>query len=288
MFYTTRPLLLHSRRRLPIEARTKLAQDRITLFDIPFDVPGRALSPSVWKTRYSLNYKRIPFVTQWVDLVDVEPLCKSLGIATLSNRRFDNRQLYTLPVIYDPKSNHIVSDSMRIAQYLDEEYPDPEYPPLIKKGTEGLTQGFIHARELALAPVHQFVVPLVAQRLHLSPRSQEYFRRTREMWFKVGNLEEILPDGDTRVVEWGKVKAGMDLIDSWYRAVGGTEGQSQQGWIMGGQPCFSDFNVAAALRWMKSVWGESSPEWSDVKLWNEGRWARMLDDCKAYENGVHL
>ncbi|THU78683.1 hypothetical protein K435DRAFT_786154 [Dendrothele bispora CBS 962.96] len=48
-----------------------------------FDIPSKigAWSPNTWKTRYSLNYKGIPYKTVWVESPDIAKTLKDLVIA---------------------------------------------------------------------------------------------------------------------------------------------------------------------------------------------------------------
>lgn len=53
---------------------------------------------------------------------------------------------YTLPIIYDPSTDRVVADSLEIAKYLDEQYP--ETPNVIPPGTDALQAMwacFLHA-----------------------------------------------------------------------------------------------------------------------------------------------
>ncbi|TFY51247.1 hypothetical protein EVJ58_g10668, partial [Rhodofomes roseus] len=106
---------------VPVEMATS-ETDVIILYDIPSTVPGNAWSANTWKTRFALNYKGIPYRTQWVEYPDIAPLLTSLGVSpnTPSTWTFP----YTLPAIYDPRTRTVLMDSIKIARYLDETYPD--------------------------------------------------------------------------------------------------------------------------------------------------------------------
>jgi glutathione S-transferase len=85
----------------------------------------------------NLNYKRIPYKTVWVEYPYIKPLYLELKQepTTIANGKPE----YTLPAIHDPNTGTFVSDSFRIAQYLDKTYPDR---PLIPEGTAGLQSAF--------------------------------------------------------------------------------------------------------------------------------------------------
>ncbi|PSR72266.1 hypothetical protein PHLCEN_2v11858 [Hermanssonia centrifuga] len=89
--------------------------------------------------RYSLNYKGLPYRTEWVEYPDIEVLCIRIGAPPTSTKH--GRPRYTLPVIYDPSTNSVISDSVDIAKYLDETYPDT--PKLLPAGTEAFQAMFL-------------------------------------------------------------------------------------------------------------------------------------------------
>ena len=72
--------------------------------------------------RYALAYKGIPFRTEWVGWADIEVISRALG-ATPTGKKASGGPFYTVPMIYDPNTGEIVSDSLKIAIYLDNTYP---------------------------------------------------------------------------------------------------------------------------------------------------------------------
>jgi hypothetical protein len=70
-----------------------------------------------------LNYKGLAYKTEWIEYPDIADLCKKIGAEPTMIRK-DGRPYYSLPVIQDPKTGAVISDSARIAEYLDETYPD--------------------------------------------------------------------------------------------------------------------------------------------------------------------
>jgi Glutathione S-transferase, N-terminal domain len=96
----------------------------ITLYDIP-TTQQELWSPNTWKTRYSLNYKKLPFRTEWVEYPDIASLYKKNGIPLVKTRQ--GKSVTTLPLIKDDTSGTpvFVAESFEIAKYLDKTYPDP-------------------------------------------------------------------------------------------------------------------------------------------------------------------
>ncbi|KAJ6608977.1 hypothetical protein B0H10DRAFT_2065911 [Mycena sp. CBHHK59/15] len=231
----------------------------IVFYDIPSKLPDKAWSPNTWKTRYALNYKGIPYKTVWLEYPQIEPVSRELGAAPTSNKP-DGRPHYTLPMIHDPRTGAVVSDSAKIAAYLDKTYPDT--PPVLPASTAGFYRVFEDAALPLLAP------------LILNPVSEEYFRRTREETFGK-KLEELVPKGDAHTEAWQKVKDTFAKLDGWIRANG-----EDSKYIMGDTLCFADIWMASYVLWISMV----RPDlWKEVKLWNGGRWERLLKDTEKYQ-----
>lgn len=50
----------------------------MVLYDIPSKPRCHGWSVNPWKTRMALNYKRIPYKTEWTELPDLAPKLKKL------------------------------------------------------------------------------------------------------------------------------------------------------------------------------------------------------------------
>ncbi|KAF8878316.1 hypothetical protein BD779DRAFT_1613060 [Infundibulicybe gibba] len=174
----------------------------ITFYDIPSTMPGNAWSPNTWKTRFSLNFKGLAYKTEWVEYPDIEPLCKKLGAAPTETKPTGEPH-YTLPVIFDPRTKRAISDSVVIAKYLDEQYP--ETPKLFPKGTHALQHAFMDAYVQTLDSLWGFALPQAC--IRLGPGSEPYFRRTREKSFGM-KMEALVPTGAARAEKLAQVEAG--------------------------------------------------------------------------------
>ena len=153
----------------------------ITLYDIPSSIPG-TWSAHVCKARwehcfqfrrtwYSLNrdhlravfnYKGIPYRTEWVEVPDIEPLSKKLGINPTGQKK-DGSPFYTLPAIYDPATGTAIADSFAIAEYLENTYP--ETPSVFPKESAALQKAFEPTLVQNICPAWPFIIPAVAVKL---------------------------------------------------------------------------------------------------------------------------
>ena len=123
---------------------------------------------------FILNYKRVPYRTQWVEFADVENTLRSIG-AQPSSVRSDGRPVYSLPVIVDPRQGHgrptVLSRADTIAEYLESTYPAR---PIFPDGSRALQSLFVHyVQEVLAKPLLPILVPLSHQRL--PERSQAHF-----------------------------------------------------------------------------------------------------------------
>ncbi|KAF8990471.1 hypothetical protein BDQ17DRAFT_1313825 [Cyathus striatus] len=244
----------------------------ITFYDIPSALPINAWSPNTWKTRYCLNFKGLEYKTEYVEYPDIEALSKKLGIPPTQYKP-DGSPYYSLPAIYDSSTGVAIAESMEIAKYLDKTYPDS--PKLIPEGTQGFHYTFLFAYDEVLSPLWAFILPKVAT--YLNPRSEEYFTRTRSAMYGK-NLQDVVPQGAEREEEWAKFKKNLSKASKWFENNGG-----KGPYIMGDMISFADCVLVAFLFWIKISWGEESPEWKDIKSWDDGRWDKLVHGFKKYE-----
>ncbi|KAH9930239.1 uncharacterized protein B0H18DRAFT_873330 [Fomitopsis serialis] len=243
--------------------------DSIIFYDIPSSVPGSAWSPNTWKTRFALNYKGIPYRTEWVEYTEIASLLTSLGVeASPSPISF------TLPAIYDPRTGTAMMDSLKIARYLDETYPDT--PVLLPPDTRVFQHAF---QDALLSAVHMKLIPLLicACVTKLNPPSEAYFREAREVTFGC-TVEELSPP-EKRPEQWDAVEKGFGVLASWVETAG-----DDRLLLTGGGPAgdasrvrHADISIAGLLIWVRAIYGEESEEWRRVKSFDGGRWKRFLD-----------
>ncbi|EMD40020.1 CsMn06 [Gelatoporia subvermispora B] len=247
----------------------------IQFYDIPGNAtPDKAWSPNTWKTRYTLNFKGIPYKTIWVEYPDIASVCKEIGAEPTSIR--PDGPYYTLPVIHDPSTGKTISDSAAIARYLDKTYPDT--PVVIPPETDALHAAFNFAFSeaivRALAPIM-----LPATNAQLNPRSEEFFRRTREESAGGVKLEDWAPPGsEKRAKAWEKIRAGFGQIAKWLSADG-----NDKLLFLGDKVSYADITIVGWVIWVKRVLGPDSAEWKDFETWDDGKWAKQLALFEKYE-----
>ncbi|KAI0075967.1 hypothetical protein K474DRAFT_1598958 [Panus rudis PR-1116 ss-1] len=248
---------------------------RIILYDITGSIPGKAWSPNTWNTRYTLNYKQIPFEVIWVDYPDIEAVCKRIGAKPTATKP-DGRDHYTFPVIVDPSTEAVVSDSFNIALYLDATYP--KTPRVIPQGAEMLQAAFFHGFVLNQLTMPTFAPLIVAEWDHLAGRGRTWFRETREAAY--GELEEVagLKDRVKRERLWRAAEKGWESLAEWWVLQG--DGPFAMGDILS----FADIAIAGLMTWILTICGEDSSDWKRVESWSGGRWKGLLQQFERYQS----
>ncbi|KAJ2912614.1 hypothetical protein MD484_g7806, partial [Candolleomyces efflorescens] len=255
----------------------------ITLFDIPSTVG--TWSPNVWRTRYTLDYKKIPYKVEWVEYPDLPTTLSSHGIGP-GGRKPDGSSYYSVPSILDiddatGETKKALSDSIEIAKYLDEAYPDtPKVLPQDTTDLEGVVAfagGFI----MTWLPAFMIICRAMLPKLH--PTSREFFRKVRAkdaQRFYPGyeTLEDIPFSNDDKEAAWKRFK------ESWIKNLAAHENLAQGKWFLGeGRVGFADFVIGGVLLWFKTMFGEDSEEWKDVAQWEGGKWAIFVEGLKDYQ-----
>jgi glutathione S-transferase len=126
-------------------------------------------------------------------------------------------------------------DSMPIAQFIEATYPEP---PLLLSSELGSE---IEAKaRAAVGPL--FRSSLMPREIHiLSPRSQEYFRRTREAMLG-HRLEDLLSEE--------KEEQGWKAVSEDAHAAGELmlTHRADGPFVLGAQPSYTDFFIAGSLQ----------------------------------------
>jgi len=235
----------------------------------------------MWKARLALNYKRIPYRTEWISYPDVKPTLSVRGF-TPAGKEYDGSPLYTCPSILDPTvpAPTPVTDSLEIAFYLEKAYPST--PSLFPEGTKDAQLKFMQAvTELVIKPVRPLVMSGVPSSLE-DPRGSEYFIRTRHLrWGRP--LESLCPAGsEERKETWEKLKRGLDEIAEAYDK--NIEGNGE--YFTGRSITYADIFLVATFLWTKFIPCDRDEGvksvWEIIQGLNGGRWAKLVAKFDDY------
>ncbi|KAK0101763.1 hypothetical protein ONS95_006916 [Cadophora gregata] len=212
------------------------AEPEIILYDLAC-IKNVCFSPIVWRIRMILNYKKVPYRTIFLEFPDIEPTLKGLGIPPSTSTP---PILYTVPAITHLPTNTHLMDSLPIAEFLTTTYPSPPLPLTSPLGTQ--IQSI--ARSLLSST---FRASLLPREIHiLSPKSQDYFRRTREA--TLGHRMEELLEGEKEEKAWEESKEGWKEVGELLLT-----NREKGGFVLGEVPSYADFFVAGALQCARVV-----------------------------------
>ena len=209
-----------------------------------------------------MSYKGLPFVTVWVEYSEIATVMKSIGAKQI--KRPDGSDVYTLPVVSDPNTGALITDSIEIASYLEKTYPEK---PIFPHNSEALIRAFDTAFTDLTIPALKFLIGRSAE--VMSPDSAEFLKNARSKDFKLP-WDEIVSEGSKRQME-EHLEKGHNTLYEWYQKSNGK-------WIMGDTFSYADIIVASYLLWYKRVMKED--EWAWIGSLNGGKWVQVLEDME--------
>ncbi|KXT13826.1 hypothetical protein AC579_35 [Pseudocercospora musae] len=220
-----------------------------------YDLPSRGSKPTAWslnpwKARLVLNYKSIPYQTQWIEYPDIAPSFKSLGISP-NDPTVNPNATYSSPAITLPDGRHIM-DSLAIAHELEKLYPSPS----LKFDKAGEMQSAVLKVNKALVPI---IIPRIPE-LILNDSSKEYFLETRAKRFGKP-LPELARTADVGTC-WEEAKAGLHEISALL--AGTHDGRT---FVLGEEVSFADFVLAGFWRFLERV-DVDGDLWARVKTFD--------------------
>ncbi|UKZ80931.1 hypothetical protein TrVFT333_008696 [Trichoderma virens FT-333] len=194
------------------------SEPQIILYDLAC-TKGVCFSPVVWRIRLLLNYKQISYKTVFLEMPDIGPTLKELGVAPM-----------TLPLAIESTTQFPPSTIWR-----------PTDPP-VQLTSELGSEIELKIRSLVAPTFYRSAMPREVN--ILSPRAQEYFRSSREARFGK-TLEELLEGEEER---WKAVDADRHAVGELMRT-----NKALGPFILGAQPSYSDFFIAGSLQSVKVI-----------------------------------
>jgi len=203
----------------------------VTLFDIPSK--GKTCwSPNTWKSRLALAYKGVPFKTEWVEYPDIKPTFPHLS--TLE------KPLVTLPIIKvnENGNDKLVTDSWDIAEYLEEHVTTGNSLFRGNMASHFFFQQYL--MNLVTVPLRYLLIPRVPH--VLLPRSEEYFRRTRQEQFGQPLNEMLAKDPQPHIIEF---KSALKPIHLTLRKT--------KAFLAGDHLTYSDIILLSLFLWVRDT-----------------------------------
>ncbi|KAE9406724.1 hypothetical protein BT96DRAFT_971732 [Gymnopus androsaceus JB14] len=259
---------------------TRQSNSMITLYDttVQQGYGSQPWAPNIWRVRFILNYKRLPYKTVWVEFADVEATLRGIG-APPSTFRSDGRPVYTLPVLTDPTQSPytpvVLSNTNNISEYLESTYPSPAVFP---QGSRALQSLFVHyIQEVFAKPLLPIMVPISHQQL--SDRSQRHLRNHSSSLSAAYNppthsSSHPLPPGPQREQAWLAVKEQFDFLDT---ILAKNSGDGDGIVAMGREVSYADFALCSVLVWIVRI---APHDWARVRSWNGDSGILCYSICK--------
>ncbi|KAG6335458.1 hypothetical protein ID866_3632 [Astraeus odoratus] len=186
-------------------------------------------------------------------------------IRAAPNKRFDGSILYTLPVLSDPNTGAVITDSLQIAEYLEKTYPEK---PIFPNQTKALIHVYDAAYFSQIRP--SCVFPIMRVKDILNERSVDYFVTTRQKTYN-REFSQLSMEGPEREQHWATLEEGYSTIKSWYD-------KSDGKWLVGDLFSYADIVTGSWLLWMKKVLHRD--EWERIASWHDGKLATLLADVE--------
>jgi len=173
-----------------------------------------------WRTRMALKHKGLEFESQPVAMSDKAAIAFSGG--------------KTVPVIKDGET--VVRDSWKIAEHLEERYPNK---PSLFGGAigRGVTQTFNTWVDRAIVPA---AMPVIVADVHerVDPADEQYFRRQFE-----GFLKSTLEEARSRAPQAeARLKQALAPLEAVLK---------RQPFVSGAAPAYADYILFSVLQWAR-------------------------------------
>lgn len=259
----------------------------LVMYDVAFAPPyeKNTSAPNPWKARYALNFKGVAYSTQWVQLADIKKVRQGLGVAPC--RKFmDGSDFYTLPIVTDSTTGSAVGDSLDIASYLQDKFPDAGAGHLFP--SQNLDYECPGAKD--------FVVPLSAEQSSGPLADYARFNTNVDMAFTLhaqltaegmswdptkeaeikaefarragaASWDDLLIYGEARE------KLKLSLRDTLRDLAALLQRDDTGPFMLGSQPSYADIIIGGWLRMLSKSMPAS--EWEEVQAWHDGVFGKL-------------
>jgi glutathione S-transferase len=213
------------------------------LYELVGSEDDRRFSPYCWRSRMALAHKGLAADSAPWHFTDKE------AIAFSGQGR--------VPVLVD--GDKTVSDSWKIATYLEDSYPDQ---PTLFDGLTGRAMAAFFNNWVD-STVNPALIRVVLMDIyqHLGPKDQAYFRQSREQRFGM-TLEAFVQDREAKLSAFRQVLQPVRLT------------LAQQPYLGGAAPRYADYILFGAFQWARAISPQRLLEADDpTAAWRQ----RLLD-----------
>lgn len=264
--------------------------DPLIFYDISSPIEPRSFAPNPSKARLALSFKRVPFKTTWVDILDIPNVRKGLGCPAV-RKLDDGSDFYTLPMLRDPASGRVVGDSFDIANYLEDAFPEsggclfppgstrtgldyesphkdtPFIVPLTSlEGSKNEAYARFNVHVDATFTAH---VALVGQYLPFNPHSAEAVRALFVKRAHLSSWDDICIRGEAREQLKAAFKVALTSLAQLFMV------HEAGPYLEGETANYADLIVGGWLIMFSATMPEE--EWKDFRTWHSGVFGRLHD-----------
>jgi glutathione S-transferase len=197
-------------------------KNKVRLYELALE-DGRSASPYVWRIRYSLAHKGIPFETVYVGFTE---------IPTLFGGNFK-----TVPIL--EHGDTVLNESWDIAEYLDRAFPGR--PLLFGTPVENSTARFTDTWFSTEVLRKMFRVYVKDVHDAARPQDRPYFRESREKNMKGKTLESFT---EGRVTHLPAIRAALAPL---------RQHVAKHPFLGGSQPSYADYIALSGFYWAASA-----------------------------------
>jgi glutathione S-transferase len=262
----------------------------LVLYDISSPLQPRSYAPNPSKARLTLSFKRVPFKTIWVDIVDINDVRKGLDCPA-TRKLDDGSDYYTLPMLQDPNSGKVIGDSFDIANYLEDTFPDANLSLFPAKSTRtGLDYESPSKDTMFFAPITtnagsknedyaQFnlhvdatfsaYMILCAQYLPFNPKTADAAKALFVKRAHLKSWDDLSIQGDAREQLREAFKKDLTTLADPFMVHGSGP------FLEGERANYADLIVGAWLNMLSLLMPED--EWKEFRTWHGGVFARLHD-----------
>ncbi|KAF1962256.1 hypothetical protein CC80DRAFT_400845 [Byssothecium circinans] len=262
----------------------------LVLYDVSSPLQPRPYAPNPSKARLALSFKRVPFKTNWIDILDIADVRKGLNCPAV-RKLDDGSDYFTLPMLQDPISGQVIGDSFDIANYLEDTFPDsggrlfpadstrtgldyesphkdtPFYAPLT---TNQGSKNEAYARfNVNVDATFSAQMILFGQYVPMNPNTAEAVKALFMKRAHLSSWDDICIQGEARVQLMAAFKVAVTSLAKLFMV---NEGGP---YLEGEKANYADLIVGGWLNMLSVVMPRE--EWVEFRIWYGGVFARLHD-----------
>ncbi|KAJ6114904.1 hypothetical protein N7486_000682 [Penicillium sp. IBT 16267x] len=206
-------------------------EPEVIVYDMVCTKKNVCFLPGVWSIRLMLSYKKVAFKTVFLEYSDIKTTLKGFGFSPVTGEALEK-----LPAIKHVATNKCIMFSSSIYKFLESTYPDPPLPICSQLGRAIEWQ----INEAALLAYSKLIIPSLPT---------IFSQRTKQaMGNKPGEQEHPTQSAVDMEENADFLKDKMcDLMEVMLNH------QTNGPFLMGAQPCHTDFYLVAMLACAKVV-----------------------------------